>query len=124
MLVSGVPAMSGSRPMAGIVKALLGMLLASLKPRASLCLENLALRHQLNVVHRLTKGRVRLLSADRLLFVWLYRLSPGLLETMAIVRPETVLRWHRSGFRAFWRWKSRSRVGRPRVPQEVRALIR
>jgi hypothetical protein len=87
MLVSGVPSMAGSRPMAGIVKTLLGMLLASLKPRASLCLENLALRHQLAVLRRTAPRRVRLRIADRLLFVWLYRLWPGVLEAMAIVRP-------------------------------------
>ena len=98
--------------MAGIVKGLLGMLLASLKPRASLCLENLALRHQLTVLRRTTPRRVRLRIADRLLFVWLYQLWPGVLEAMTIVRPETVLRWHRVGFRGYWRWKSRSRVRR------------
>ena len=100
------------------------MLLASLKPRASLCLDNLALRHQLTVLRRTTPRRVRFRIADRLLFVWLYQLWPGVLEAMTIVRPETVLRWHRVGFRGYWRWKSRSRVGRPEVPQEVRALIR
>jgi len=67
---------------------------------------------------------MRLCAVDRLLFVWLYRLCPGVLETMVIVRPETVLRWHRGGFRAYWRWKSRSRPGRPRVAREVRDLIR
>jgi transposase InsO family protein len=110
--------------MVGIVKALLGALLASSKPRTRLCLENLALRHQLAVLRRTTPGRMRLCAVDRLLFVWLYRLWPGVIEAMAIVRPETVLRWHRDGFRACWRWKSRSRHGRPRVPREVRELIR
>ncbi len=110
--------------MARIITTLLGALLAPLKPRARLYLENLALRHQLAVLRRTAPRRVRLRIADRLLFVWLYRLWPGVLEAMAIVRPETVLRWHRDGFRAYWRWKSRSRVGRPRVPREVRALIR
>ncbi len=110
--------------MAGITTTLLGALLAPLKPRTRLCLENLVLRHQLAVLHCTAPRRVRLRSADRLLFVWLYRLWPGVLGAMAIVRPETVLRWHRDGFRAYWRWKSRSRPGRPRVPREVRELIR
>jgi transposase InsO family protein len=110
--------------MAGIIATLLGALLASFKPRTRLCLENLALRHQLAVLRRTAPRRVPLRITDRLLFAWLYRLWPGVLEAMAIVRPETVLRWHRDGFRAYWRWKSRSRVGRPRVPREVRALIR
>jgi hypothetical protein len=110
--------------MVGIVKALLGALLASFKPWTGLVLENLALRHQLIVLRRTRPRRIRLCAVDRLLFVWLYRLWPGVLEAMAIVRPETVLRWHRDGFRAYWRWKSRSRPGRPRVPREVRDLIR
>ena len=101
-----------------------GALLASFKPWTGLVLENLALRHQLTVLRRTRPRRIRLCAVDRLLFVWLYRLWPGVLEAMAIVRPETVLRWHRDGFRAYWRWKSRSRPGRPRVPREVRDLIR
>ena len=81
--------------MVGIVKALLGALLASFKPWTGLILENLALRHQLTVLRRTRPRRMRLCAVDRLLFVWLYRLCPGVLETMVIVRPETVLRWHR-----------------------------
>ena len=110
--------------MAEIMTTLLGALLAPLKPRTKLVLETLALRHQLAVLRRTAPRRVRLRIADRLLLVWLYRLWPGVLETMAIVRPETVLRWHRGGFRAYWHWKSRSRPGRPRVAREVRDLIR
>ena len=66
----------------------------------------------------------RLTAADRLLFVWLCRLFPSLRSAITIVQPDTVLRWHRSGFRLYWRWKSRSRGGRPKVPIEVRSLIR
>ncbi len=110
--------------MAGMMTTLLGALLVPFKPRTRLCRENLALRHQLAVLRRTAPRRARLRAADRLLFVWLYRLWPGVLKAMTIVRPETVLRWHRDGFRVYWRWKSRSRHGRPRVPQEVRALIR
>jgi hypothetical protein len=85
--------------------------------------ENLALRQQLAVLLRTAPRQVRLRIPDRFLFVWLYRLWPGVLGAMAIVRPETVLRWHRDGFRAYWSWKSRSRVKRPKVPQEVRAPV-
>src|SRR4029077_11149149 len=63
-------------------------------------------------------------ALDRLLFVWLYRLKPSLLDAMVVVKPETVVRWHRLGFRLYWRWKSRSRGGRPMVPIELRSLIR
>jgi hypothetical protein len=61
---------------------------------------------------------------DRLLMVWLYRLYPSLLDAIIIVQPETVIRWHRRGFRAYWRWKSRHVGGRPRIDSEIRALIR
>ncbi|SEP45436.1 Integrase core domain-containing protein [Rhodospirillales bacterium URHD0017] len=62
--------------------------------------------------------------ADRLLFVWLYRLFPSVLNAVTIVQPETVIRWHRTGFRLYWRWKSRARGGRPRITVEIRQLIR
>jgi hypothetical protein len=69
-------------------------------------------------------SKPRLTAADRLLLVWLWRLFPSLRSAITIVQPDTVLRKHRSGFRLYWRWKSRSRSGRPRVPVEVRSLIR
>jgi putative transposase len=84
--------------MAAIMTTLLGALLAPFKPRTRLVLENLVLRQQLAVLRRTAPRRVRLRTADRLLFVWLYRLWPEVLEAMVIVRPETVLRWHRDGF--------------------------
>jgi transposase InsO family protein len=68
--------------------------------------------------------RVALGSIDRLLLVGLYRLAPGVLDALKIIRPETLIRWHRAGFRAFWRWKSRPRGGRPRTPADIRRLIR
>jgi hypothetical protein len=87
--------------------------------------EILVLRHQLNVLQQRTPRRVlRLRWVDRALFIWLYRRRPCILEAITIVRPETVVRWHREGFAAYWRWKSRSRGGRPRIAQEVRDLIR
>jgi len=86
--------------------------------------EILVLRHQLNVLRQLAPRRPRLRWADRALFIWLYRRCPRILNAITIVRPETVLRWHRMGFAAYWRWKSRSPGGRPRIAKEVRALIR
>jgi putative transposase len=90
--------------------------------RAVLELENLALRHQLHVLRRQRPGRLRLFAIDRLLWTWLYRLWPGCLDTMVLVKPATVVKWHRQGFRRFWRWRSRS--GRPSVDREIRKLIR
>ncbi len=92
--------------------------------RARLEAENLLLRRQLIVLRRQHPGRVQLWNVDRLLFVWLYRLYPALLDAFLIVQPETVLRWHRRGFRAYWGWKSRHVGGRPRIDSEIRALIR
>ena len=82
------------------------------------------LRQQLLVLKRSAPARLRLRNADRLIFVWLYRLFPSLLGAAVIFQPETLVRWHRSGFRLYWRWKSRRRVGRPAVPAEIRDLIR
>ena len=88
------------------------------RSRAVVELENLALRHQLHVLRRQRPGRLRLFTFDRLL----YRLWPRCLEAMVLVKPATVIQWHRQGFRLFWRWRSRS--GRPSVDREVRDLIR
>jgi hypothetical protein len=84
----------------------------------------LTLRHQLNVLRRKWPQRLGFTSIDRLVFAGLYRLAPGVLDALKIVRPETVIRWHRAGFRAYWRWKSRPRGGRPTTPLEIRQLIR
>ena len=100
------------------------MLLGLVRSRRSLEAENLALRHQLNVLHRRAPKRPALRDFDRLLFVCLYRIAPRILDTFTIVQPETVLRWDRAGFRSFWRWKSRRRAGRPSVTPEIRRLIR
>src|SRR5262245_27617838 len=81
------------------------------------------LRQQLVVLKRSAPARLRLRPADRLIFVWLYRLFPSLLEAAVVFKPETLVRWHRSGFRLYWRWKSRRRVGRPAVPADIRDLI-
>ena len=92
--------------------------------RTRLEAENLVLRQQLVVLRRKYPARVRLWNIDRFLMVWLYRLYPSLLEAIVIVQPETVIRWHRRGFRAYWHWKSRNVGGRPRIDSEIRALIR
>ena len=98
-------------------------LIGLFRSRAALEAENLVLRHQLNVLRRKCPKRVALSSIDRLLLVGLYRLAPGVLEALKIIRPETLMRWHRAGFRAYWRWKSRPRGGRPRTAAEIRHLI-
>jgi hypothetical protein len=86
--------------------------------------ENLVLRHQLNVLQQRAPRRVHLRWANRAVFIWLYRRCPRILDAITIVRPETVVRWHRMGFAAYWRWKSHSPGGRPRISIEVRDLIR
>jgi hypothetical protein len=94
-----------------------------LRSRAALQAEILILRHQLIVLRRKSSKRLSFNNIDRLMFVGLYRLAPELLDALKIVKPETVIRWHRAGFRAYWRWKSRSHGGRPRTSAEVRRLI-
>ena len=94
------------------------------RPRASLHAEILVLRHQLNVLQRKSPKRLVFNNIDRLVFAGLYGLAPNVLDALKILKPETVVRWHRAGFRAYWRWKSRSRGGRPRASAEVRELIR
>ncbi len=109
--------------MASVVVSLLHSLRFLVRSRA-LHLEILALRHQLTVVDRSRRQRLRLTSADRMLWAWLSRAWRGWQSALHIVRPETVLAWHRRGFRLFWTWKSRRRTGRPSVPVDVRTLIR
>src|SRR6202023_173440 len=109
--------------MTDLFKLILGILASRFKARATLEAENLVLRQQVNVLRRRTPKRPHLNNTDRFLFVWLYRWFPSVLEVIAIVRPETIIRWHRAGFRAYWRWGSRNRVGRPKVSAELRTLI-
>jgi hypothetical protein len=103
-------------------RSVISVVTRRLRSRAAVELENLALRHQLHVLRRQRPGRPRLFAIDRLLWVLLYRLWPRCLEVMVLVKPTTVIQWHRQGFRLFWRWRSRS--GRPSVDREVRDLIR
>src|SRR5216684_5615530 len=97
---------------------------AAFKSRATLHLENLALRHQLGVLRRSVK-RPKLTSADRLLWTWLCEVWSDWQSALVIVKPETVIGWHRKAFRLFWTWKvRRGQPGRPSVPKDVRELIR
>jgi len=103
----------------------LGMLVADLfKSRRRLEAENLLLRHQLTIALWRAPPRLRLLGSDRALLTWMTRLWPSLLDAVQVVQPETILRWHRAGFKMFWRWKSRHRAGRPRIDRGLRDLIR
>jgi len=96
-----------------------------LRSRAALQLENLALRHQIGVLQRSARRRPKLTSRDRLLWMCLSRLWSDWRSALAIVQPETVLAWHRAGFRLFWTWKvRRGQPGRPVISREVRDLIR
>ena len=104
------------------VRSIVSVFARRFRSRAVLQLENLALRHQLHVLRRQRPSRPRLFTIDRLLWVWLYRLWPRCLDTMTLVKPATVIQWHRQGFRLYWRWRSRS--GRPSVDREVSKLIR
>src|ERR1700681_1298232 len=106
--------------MLGHVRSIVAVVARRFRGRAVLELENPALRHQLHVLRRQRRGRPRLFTIDRLLWVWLYRLWPRCLDTMVLVKPATVVHWHRQGFRLFWR----SRSGRPSVDREIRKLIR
>ena len=94
------------------------------RSRAALEAEILVLRHQLNVLRRKSPKRLAFGNIDRLVFAGLYRVAPGILDALKILKPRTVIRWHRAGFRAYWRWKSRPRDGRPKTPADIRQLIR
>ncbi|HUK09483.1 MAG TPA: hypothetical protein VLX09_16535, partial [Stellaceae bacterium] len=107
------------------VLTLFSALLASVRrSRVSRDAEILFLRQQLLVLRRTAPAKLRLRNTDRLIFVWLYRLFPSLLDSTIIFKPETLVRWHRGGFRLFWRWKSRRPTGRPAVPTAIRSLVR
>ncbi|HEX3341911.1 MAG TPA: integrase core domain-containing protein [Pseudolabrys sp.] len=102
----------------------LANLVAPFKSKIRLEAENATLRHQLIVLRRKRQGRVRLTNNDRWFLIQLYRWFPSILQVVTIIRPETLVRWHRAGFRCYWRWKSRSRGGRPQIEAELRTLIR
>jgi hypothetical protein len=102
----------------------LAVLAAPFKSKSRLEAENAALRHQLIVLRRKVRGRARLTNNDRWFLIQLYRWFPSILQVVAIVQPQTLVRWHRAGFRRYWRWKSRSLGGRPQIESDLRALIR
>ena len=110
--------------MIGLFCFVLAVLASPLKSKSLLAAENAVLRHQLTVLKRRLKGRARLTNSDRWFLVQVYRWFPSILTAVTIVRPETLVRWHRAGFRRYWRWKSNSRGGRPPIENELRALIR
>jgi hypothetical protein len=110
--------------MIGLFRLFLALLTAPFKSKIRLEAENLALRHQLFVLRRKVQGSVRLTNNDRWLFIQRYRWFPSILSVLTIIRPETLVRWHRAGFRCYWRWKSRPRGGRPLIEADLRALIR
>src|ERR1039457_5529832 len=102
-----------------ILSSIVSILSFRLRRRASLEIELIALRHQVSVLRRRHPGRLRLFSTDRLLWVWLYRVWPQVLNAMVLVKPATVIPWHRKGFRLYWRWRSH-RLGRPKMGTEIR----
>src|SRR6202161_2324103 len=110
--------------MIALICFVLAVLASPFKSNIRLEAENAVLRHQVIVLRRKVKGRVRLTNNDRWFFVQLYRWFPSILPVLMIIRPETLVGWHRAGFRRYWRWKSRRRRGRPQIETEVRALIR
>ena len=104
---------------------LVGTLSLLFRARAALQLENLTLRHQIGVLQRSVKKRSKLTAADRVLWAWLCGIWSDWRSALVIVKPETVIAWHRKGFRLFWTWKIRQgQVGRSAVPREARDLIR
>src|ERR1700756_2361110 len=110
--------------MIGLFCFVLAVLASPFKSKIRLEAENAVLRHQLFVLRRTLRGRVRFTNHDRWFFVQLYRWFPSILTVLTIVRPATLVRWHRAGFRCYWRWKSRRRGGRPQIEADLRALIR
>jgi transposase InsO family protein len=110
--------------MVALLCFVVAILASPLKSRSRLEAENAALRHQLNILCRQRHVRVRLTNNDRWFFIQLYRWVPSILNVLTVVRSETLVRWHRAGFRSYWRWKSHSRGGRPQIETDLRALIR
>jgi hypothetical protein len=110
--------------MIALLSFFLRLLASPFKATSRLEAENAALRHQLIALRRKVRGHVEFTNGDRLFFVLLYRWFPSILKTITIIQPETLVRWHRAGFRRHWRWKSRNPGGRPPIPANLRALIR
>jgi hypothetical protein len=110
--------------MVALILLALNLVVAVFESKSRLEAEDAALgRQQLIVLRRQVQGRAPLTGSDRLFFVQLYRWFPSILKVITIVSPETLVRWHRAGFRRYWRWRSRSLGGRPPIDAELRALI-
>jgi hypothetical protein len=101
--------------MVGLIFLFFNLVSSLFKSKSRLEAENAALRQQLTVLQRKVRGRVQFTNSDRLFFMQLYRWFPAILKAMTIIQPETLVRWHRAGFRRYWRWKSRNLGGRPRT---------
>jgi transposase InsO family protein len=110
--------------MIGLLFLLLELATTLFRSKSQLAAENAVLRRQLIVLRRRMPRRVRLTNNDRWFFIQLYRWFPSILQVVTIICPETLVRWHRAGFRGYWRWKSRPRGGRPQIEADLRALIR
>ena len=110
--------------MIGVLCFALAVLALPFKSKLRLEAENAVLRHQLIVLRRRVRGRAQPTNNDRWFLVQMYRWFPSILKLVTIVQPETLVRWHRAGFRCYWRWKSRPQGGRPQIDTELRALIR
>jgi hypothetical protein len=107
-----------------LVFFVLAILASPFKSKSRLEAENAALRYQLSVLRRKLPGRARLTNIDRWFFIQLYRWFPSIVQVVTIIKPQTIVRWHRAGFRCYWRWKSRPHGGRPQIEADLRALIR
>jgi hypothetical protein len=105
--------------MSDLCRLIWSAVFALFRSRAALHAEILFLRHQLNVLHRRSPKRVALSNIDRLVFAGLYCLAPQVLDALKILKPETMIRWHRAGFRAYWRWRSRPHGGRSGTPHRL-----
>ena len=110
--------------MFGLFCFVLAVLVSPFRSKTRLEAENAVLRHQLIILRRKVQGHVRLTNSDRWFLIQLYRWFPSILTALTIIRPETLVRWHRAGFRIYWRWKSRPRGGRPQIEADLRELIR
>ena len=110
--------------MSGLLRLIFGLVVDLFRSRAALEAEILVLRQQITVLRRGKPTRLPFMAADRLVLGWICRLFPNARDALTVVRPETVVRWHRAGFRSYWRWKSRGSPGRPALSAEIRKLIR
>ncbi len=110
--------------MGDVLKLIWWAVIGFFRSKASLEAEILTLRHQLNVLRRKSTKRLTFSTIDRLIFAGPYGIAPRVVDALAIVKPHAIIRWHRAGFRLFRQWKSRSRGGRPKLPLEIRRLIR